>query len=61
MKSKRPKQVELPFKPTEFQLDLLVGKTHEAEDDLQFFASRNCQMKSRTTTRDACAENPKKP
>jgi hypothetical protein len=48
MKSKRPIQVELPFKPTEFQLDLLVGRTDEAEQALQFFPSRNCQIKSRT-------------
>jgi hypothetical protein len=48
MKSKRPIQVELPFKPTEFQLDLLVGRTDEADEELQFFPSRNCQIKSRT-------------
>jgi len=47
MKNKPPKQAELPFKPTEFQLDLLVGKSAVSEEKLQFFASKKCQVKSK--------------
>lgn len=48
MKSKDSKQAEIPFKPTEFQLDLLVGQTSETEENLQFFPSKNCQIKAKT-------------
>lgn len=48
MKKKHTKQAEIQFKPTEFQLDLLVGKNSDDEGDLQFYPSRNCQLKAQT-------------
>ncbi len=47
MKSKDSKQAEIPFKPTEFQLDLLVGEASDAKEKLQFFPSKNCQLKAK--------------
>jgi hypothetical protein len=52
MTSKKNKQIELPFKPTEFQLDLLIGKTNSSEKNLQFFSSKQCQIKSNQIEKD---------
>ncbi len=48
MKSKKVKQAEIPFKPTEFQLDLLVGQAPNTEEELQFYPSKNCLLKAKT-------------
>jgi len=48
MKSKQSKQAEIPFKPTEFQLDLLVGQASDTEEKLQFFPSKSCQIEAQT-------------
>ncbi|WP_162846827.1 hypothetical protein [Marinicella litoralis] len=58
MKSKDSKQAEIPFKPTEFQLDLLVGQTSDEADDLQFFPSKNCLIKAKTKSKTSLKPKP---
>jgi hypothetical protein len=47
MKRKPPKQSEIIFKPTEFQLDLWMGKGNEKKP-VKIFTSRDHHIKTKS-------------
>ncbi len=48
MKKKTVIQSEIKFKSTEFQLNLLIGPQKTCNKEIQFFPSKNCQLKAKT-------------